>query len=140
MRNNGGALASVNMEKSKLLDILKTNRTKHITEFDKAIVCWRQALLDTFKQNNKAMQTNIRLASKALNEGTNMAPSQVVQAKSVPVMPVSYEAYYDKAIRMIELSADDVLTIEAAVFNQLVLDEWEWSNSFIAVTSSYLAK
>ena len=38
---------------------------------------------------------------------------------------------------MLELSVETEITLEADVFNQLVLDEWTWKNNFAMMASTY---
>ena len=38
---------------------------------------------------------------------------------------------------MLELSVEDIIEVEEDVFNQLVLDEWQWKRSFTASAMSY---
>ena len=44
---------------------------------------------------------------------------------------------YTRAIRMLELSVEDVIEIEEHIFNQLVLDEWGWKQQFTAMSALY---
>jgi hypothetical protein len=57
--------------------------------------------------------------------------------RQMPPVPVSYEDSYKRAIRMLELSVDDIIEVEEDVFNQLVLDEWSWKRSFTANSTMY---
>ena len=38
---------------------------------------------------------------------------------------------------MLELSVDDVITLSETEFDQLVMDEWNWKQSFVATSSFY---
>jgi hypothetical protein len=52
-------------------------------------------------------------------------------------MPTSYADSYTRAIRMLELSVEEVIEIDATTFNQLVLDEWQWKQQFTTMSSTY---
>ena len=47
---------------------------------------------------------------------------EFLKIKAHPSAPNSYEDSYKRAIRMLELSIDEVIEIEEDVFNQLVLE------------------
>jgi len=101
-------MKSVKINKDELLGIVKNNRSKHIDEFVEAVEDYK-SFLDQFKN-----------------------------LKYTPAAPKSYENSYDKAIRMLELSVEDVIEIDDTTFNQLVLDDWNWKDNFIS--SNFLYK
>ena len=63
--------------------------------------------------------------------------SKFKHIKVLPAAPHSYENSYDKSIRMLELSIDEVIEIDARTFNELVLDDWTWKQTFSTTNSSY---
>ncbi len=62
---------------------------------------------------------------------------KIEKIRSLPPKPVSYADEYTRAIRMLELSVEDIIEIQDSVFDQLVLDEWHWKTSFVASTALY---
>jgi hypothetical protein len=113
------------MNRLELLKIVRENKEKHIAEFIESIQDYKVLVL-------QIAQGNLKLAKTAdLVEFKKMKPT--------PAAPVSYEDSYKRAIRMLELSIEDVIEIEEDVFNQLVLDEWSWKHSFTASTMAYKA-
>lgn len=116
-------MKAVRLEKAELLEIIRTNKEKHITEAAEAIEDYKEVVM-------KIAYENMQLA-----ETRNM--DSISKMKHVPVVPQSYEDEYARAIRMFELSVDDVILLEADAFNQLVLDEWHWKSSFDLANSTY---
>ena len=111
------------MKRLELLDIVRANKEKHIKEFVEAVVDYKQLVVKVAAQNVEIAATD----------------TTQKQFKSWPTTPTSYEDSYKRAIRMLELSIEDVIEVEEDVFNQLVLDEWNWRNQFTASTMSYKA-
>lgn len=54
------------------------------------------------------------------------------------VKPESHESEYDRAISMLNHSVDDILDIDERTYKHYVLDDWDWTSSFKAVTSTYI--
>jgi hypothetical protein len=45
---------------------------------------------------------------------------------------------YDRVIRMLEMTVDEIITIGAVEFQQYVMDDWTWKEQFTASNSAYL--
>ena len=114
---------SVKVNRLELLGIVRQNREKHITEYNESVVDYKAAAI-------KVAAEHVALA----NTGEL---SKIAKIKAMPSAPTSYEKEYDRAIRMLELSVEEVIEVEQDVFNQLVLDEWAWKNAFTARASLY---
>jgi hypothetical protein len=111
------------MKRLELLDIVRANKEKHITEFNESVADFKALTLKVASDNMVAARTG------DLKEFKKIKPS--------PSAPTSYEDSYKRAIRMLELSIEDVIEVEEDVFNQLVLDEWNWKHQFIASNTMY---
>lgn len=109
---------AIKMNRKELLDIVKANKDKHVAEFNEAVEDYKQAVL-------KIAQDNLKLAKTA-------DLSKFKDIQSSPPEPQSYENSYKRAIRMLELSVEEIIEVEEDVFNQLVLDEWNWKHMFSA--------
>jgi len=116
---------AIKMKREELLSIVRQNKEKHITEYIESVEDYKKLVLQIAQGNLKLAKTEDLDAFKKM--------------KPTPSAPVSYEDSYKRAIRMLELSVDDVIEVEEDVFNQLVLDEWSWKRSFTAATMSYKA-
>ena len=116
-------MRTVKINKKELLEIVITNKDKHITEFNEAVEDYKIAAI-------KVANEHVKLAKTGDLE-------QIARIKAMPQKPHSYEKEYDRAIRMLELSVEDIIELESDVFNQLVLDEWSWKNMFTTSNSLY---
>lgn len=114
---------SVKIDRVRLLEIVNENHRKHVQEYDEAVEDYKAAAV-------KLAQQNLKLAKSGDME-------KIAKIRSMPNKPVSYEDNYVRAIRMLELSVDDVIEIEEHVFNQLVLDEWGWKQQFATLAATY---
>ena len=114
---------SVKMNRIELLKIVRENQKKHIAEYEESVEDYKAGVV-------KLAKANLKLANTGdLNQIANM--------KKIPSAPVSYEDNYTRAIRMLELSVEDVIEVEEHIFNQLVLDEWGWKQQFTAMSAAY---
>lgn len=117
---------AIKMNRLQLLDIVRDNKEKHVAQFIESVADYKVLVL-------QIAQGNAKLAKSGDLE-------QFKRIKSVPSAPTSYENDYARAIRMLELSVEEIIEIEEDVFNQLVLDEWSWKRGFTAATMSYKAR
>jgi hypothetical protein len=115
-------MKSVKMNRFTLLDIVKENKKTHIKLYEESVEDYKNAVI-------KVAKYNLKLA--------NTSDLERMRFKQFPSSPTSYEHQYSKAIRMLELSIDNEIELEEDVFNQLVLDEWSWKNSFVASGTLY---
>jgi hypothetical protein len=114
---------SVKMNRLELLKIVKENATKHVADYDEAVADYKLAVV-------KLAKANLKLANTAELD-------QIRKIKSVPQAPANYADNYSRAIRMLELSVEEIIEVEEHIFNQLVLDEWGWKQQFVAQSALY---
>jgi hypothetical protein len=114
---------AIKMNRLELLKIVQENKIKHIAEFNEAVEDYKKQVL-------VIAAANVKLAKTA-----DLGKFKGIKAN--PSAPVTYEDSYKRAIRMLELSVEDIIEVEEDVFNQLVLDEWSWKRGFVASTMSY---
>lgn len=126
MRDLGrNVMRSVKLNKVELLGIVRENKAKHILEYKEAV-----------EDYINAARTIVNYNVDKINQGT---VESIAKCKSIPSAPKSYEDEYNRAIRMLELSVEAEIDLDADVFNQLVLDEWTWKNNFALMASTYKA-
>jgi len=114
---------AIKMNRLELLEIVRANKITHITEFTEAVEDYKKLVL-------QVAQSNAKIAKTAdLEEFKRM--------KAIPAAPTSYEDSYRRAIRMLELSVEEIIEVEEDVFNQLVLDEWAWKRNFVVANTMY---
>jgi hypothetical protein len=116
-------MRNVKLDRHELLKIVKENKEKHAADYKEAVADFKKAVVNVTKEN------------LALARSGDLA--KIRQIKSIPGGPVSYEDSYHRAMRMLELSIDDVIELDEQVFNQLVLDEWQWKSSFTTMSATY---
>lgn len=112
---------AIKMKRLELLDIVRANKEKHIKEYAEAVIDYKKLVV-------KVAGENVDIAAK---------DTVVKNFKHWPTTPESFEDSYKRAIRMLELSIEDIIEVEEDVFNQLVLDEWSWKRQFVGSTTSY---
>lgn len=126
MRDLGrNVMRSVKLNKTELLGIVRENKSKHLRDYDEAVKDYKEAARNIVNYN-----------VDKINEGTL---ESIAKCKTVPAPPKSYEDEYSRAIRMLELSVETEIDLDADVFNQLVLDEWNWKNQFALMAQNYKA-
>ncbi len=121
MSSNDSNLYTVN--KAKLLEILKANREKHLTNYKAAVVAFKE----------KAQQELTRQLDN-IKEGRKFDLTFALPR------PVNYTKQYDKIIGIFELSNETERKITEQEYTQYVLDEWNWQATFYANSMSYLSK
>ena len=124
MRNiERNVMKAVKIDRKVLLATVRENATKHLAAYDESVEDYKAAVF-------KIAKANLKLAASGELD-------QFAKIKVSPSRPVCYADNYTRAIRMLELSVDDTIEVEEDVFNQLVLDEWHWKNSFVTSASFY---
>lgn len=123
MDERRNVMRTVKLDKKELLGIVRANKEKHIKEYVEAVEDYKVAAV-------KIAKANLKLANTA-----DLGAIGRIQA--MPSAPVSYEDSYSRAIRMLELSVEDVIDLEETIFNQLVLDEWNWKRTFAVSNALY---
>ncbi len=123
MDERRNVMRTVNLDKEELLKIVRANKEKHIVEYAEAVEDYKVAAVKIAKMNLKLANTGDMVS--------------IAKIQSMPAAPTSYEDSYTRSIRMLELSVDKVIELEETIFNQLVLDEWNWKRTFAASSAMY---
>jgi hypothetical protein len=121
--NRNNAMRTVNVNKETLLKTVRENKEKHIKAYQEGLADYGVVIK--------------KVAEKNVERAKSFDGKEAVQFRSYPSFPLSYEKEYDRAIAMLEFSVDTTIELEQQIFNQLVLDEWQWKMSFDATNSSY---
>lgn len=122
---------SVKVNKDELLKVIRDNKEKHIHDYEEAVHDYKLAVIKVSENNVKVSKKRLDNAKKGIYDFSGM------MYLTIPKEPKSYEAEYNRAIRMLEMSVETDLDVDAIVFNQLALDEWQWKNDFILASSAY---
>ena len=116
-------MKTVNIEREKLLETVKTNLEQHIKQYNEAVEDYKTGIVILFQENLAKAQTG------------DLERIKTIENK--PQTPVSYENQYTRVIRMLEMSSDDYIELSDHEFEHYVLDNWDWKQSFNLVNSSY---
>ena len=110
----------VKVKKDELLKILKSNLDTHHGIFLEAQEGYRRMVIEELD----------KMLQEAREGKTIRRTVQLVE-------PQDHTKDYTTAIRMIEMSVDEAISISDFDFKRYVLDEWDWSSSFSSSSSSY---
>lgn len=114
-------MENVKVEKQKLIDVMKKNRSLHRECFLKAQEGFRKAII-------KALDKRLKLARKG---------KRVNMIINLPE-PTDQTADYDRVIRMLSMSVDKVIELSEQEFSCYVQDNWQWKRQFISASSNYM--
>jgi len=114
-------MENVTVEKAKLLDTLKTNRTAHRELFLEAQTVYAQKVIETFEERLAAARRGDRVSTSI----------------HLPE-PRDYTDAFDRAIKMIEWSIGDTVELSEHDFQRYVLNDWEWQQAFASSTQMYV--
>lgn len=109
------------IEKQRLLDIIRANRTKHNDTYEAAKTAYAEKGVELLK----------KLIQK-LEKGETLRPYL-----NLPE-PENHVDDYDRAIQMLELDSRDTIELNEQEFRQFVQDEWDWKQNWLTSTSSYV--
>jgi hypothetical protein len=116
-------MQEVRLKKGRLLEIIGKNRAEHHAIFLEA--------------QKKYREVAIKMLDRQLAAAREGKPFMLHEIVSL-VQPVDHTADYDRAIQMLELSVDDVITLNRGDFANLVQDQWQWTQQWANSNSRYV--
>jgi hypothetical protein len=120
----------VKVKRDELLSVLRQNRQRHISDYQKACVGYREVAL----RRVEAGFQEAREVVNRLKDGQTIAVNVRVSLSA----PVSYEKAYDQIIRMMEMSVDTEIDLTASQFACFVMDDWEWKEEWASDNAHYI--
>jgi hypothetical protein len=114
---------NVRIRKDELLSVLEHNRSEHASIFEEAQAGYRRQVIAELD----AMLAEAK-AGRRIRRAVNL------------VEPVNQTAEYDRAIRMLKMSADEFIVLNENDFNCYVMDNWRWSQQFRSSNVGYSTK
>lgn len=114
---------SVKVKKGELKETVQLNRDKHHAEYSEAFAGYKRACIE-------ALQTNL----DAFRAGTR----QRILINEQP--PEDHTKDYDRVLKMLDMSVDDEVTLDASAFAKYVLDDWGWKQNWATSNSKYLGR
>lgn len=121
---------AVRVKKVELLDILRTNRAMHAHGYKAAVDGYRQTALAAAD----VAFTRMRRRIEKLRSGEVVAMASI-RFDLAP--PENHTEDYDRAIKMLEMSVDEVVDLDARSFESLVNDNWAWKKHTILGWDGY---
>lgn len=104
---------SVKIERTRLLEVLILNRTKHKATVNEAFTKYRELVI-------------VEL-DKMIAEAKS---GRKIRRAIDLVEPMDMTETYDTAILMLEMSVDKNIELSMFEFQQYVEDHWQWSDQF----------
>ncbi len=113
-------MEKVTVSKAELVAAIEENKAKHNVIFSAAVEgYWEKAQAELQKQLQKAEVKD--KAGLFLN---------------LPY-PANYEREYDRALKKLDMSVDEEITLNSQEFNQLVMNDWSWKAGFVNAATQY---
>lgn len=101
-------------------------------EWDKALAKKRKNIIDKFKE----LEKQVKDKSKPL-DGFHFSSSVTITNLPSLEYPRSHAEDYQKAIKMLELSVYDQVTLSLEEFNNYVMNDWKWIKPFDETVTTY---
>jgi hypothetical protein len=115
-------MRDVRIKKSTLVSRITANRMEHRALFLKAQEGYRAAAI-------AALDEQLKLA----RDGKPFVLTELVQL----IAPEDHTRDYDRALQMLDMEVEDVVTLSTADFANLVQDQWQWSRQWAFSNSRY---
>jgi len=121
-------MQSVTVAKDSLIKALTANRAKHLIEYNKAVVEFRQAA-------RKLLQDAL---GDVVADDAPIGLKEPLKHLYVHLdAPRQYLKEYDKALRMLDMSIKGEIELDSHEFSSYVDDDWDWKDTFSASNSTY---
>jgi hypothetical protein len=114
---------SVKVKRTGLLEKIKANRQGHRDLFLKAQEGYRLDVIAELEQHLQDARDRKKIS----------------RSLSLPE-PQDHTEDYDSVIAMLEMSVDDTIELDAASFQQYVLDKWSWKRAADLTNAAYASK
>jgi hypothetical protein len=112
---------TIKVKKSDLLDTLRTNKAKHEEVYEQAMVKYREALI-----------------AELVSLRADVEAGKQIEHRLKTVVPLRFADSYEQAIQMLEWEVGDEVELDTHEFQQYVMDDWNWGQSFRAANSAYV--
>lgn len=153
---NTGSMHEVTIEKAKLLEILKDNKARHDAVLEVARKGYLEAAKKVLFEKNRLFHKYLKELRRDFKYSLSKLEKRVVAGENLEndariaiktqfdtllnlQYPEDHTKDYDRAIRMVELSVHDKVTLQLAEFESYVLNNWDWSDKFLTLNSAYVS-
>ncbi len=110
----------VTVRKTDLLAALRENREAHRDIFNEACEGYQAEAIRLLEEHLQRIRQGKR-----------------EQVYVVLPVPADHTKDYDRVIRMVEMSVDDEIDLEANDFASYVMDDWRWKREFLTSNATY---
>lgn len=124
----------VTVKKERLIEILTTNRAKHLADFEEASKVYREKILKRIDD----IRDELRVFYAAFEAGKADETQYPSTGLYLP-KPESYVAHYDRALGMLNLHTGTEMVLDLDSYRKFVDDEWDWSHEAKAIAASYMS-
>lgn len=124
-------MKEVKMSTPALLAAVRKNREAHAAELKLAKEGYKIAVLQALINRIKAIEEFDMEPSVFFHTQGAYGPEPSLQP------PQDHTKDYDRVVTMLEMSIEPETTLDAAEFNQYVMDEWTWSGVTKMLNASY---
>lgn len=138
----------VTVDRLKLIETLKENRSKHVQKFQEAVEGYVSTARELLQKSfDEAIADATKRFDDIKSKLTRFDPERPEKMPStwsvmggvvlsVPV-PANHSEMYRTAIEMMEWDTRKEVELTYAEFQCFVQDEWEWKSEFEAITARY---
>jgi hypothetical protein len=142
---------TVEVNRERLICTLKTNRKKHVQDYEEAKAGYKAVLLtkmdEAFEDAKRSIQREYERTKARVAELTDAEIDKqrdyfsLVEAINVEMkVPRSYAKEYDAAIDIAEWDVRETLELTSAEFTCFVRDQWDWKSEFDRVSTMYKSR
>ena len=116
-------MEKIKVNKTELLSILESNRSKHRQIFEEACDGYQKAVI-------KELEAQLKRAKEGIRR------SMFINISA----PVDQTKEYDRAIAMLKMSVEQEVFLSEQDFRCYVLDDWDWKQKFLTSSRDYSAR
>lgn len=111
----------VKVQKAELRAVVQVNRDGHRNEFLKALEGFKARAIDELERRIVDVEKGRKFS----------------QHLGLPE-PEDHTKDYDRVLKMLAMSVDDVIELDESDFQMYVMDDWAWKQQFTTTNSMYV--
>ena len=111
---------SIRISVAKLRETVRANRDNHRAIYEESFKKYRDMAIAELER----MLADAK-AGKKIRRSVHLTP------------PMNQTKDYDRVLKMLDMTTDDVVELSEDDFAQYVMDEWRWKEQFTQVNSTY---
>jgi hypothetical protein len=123
-------MEQVTIKKTMLKEKLTENLKKHDDLYEKALENYWKTVEETLKE--KVEKANNLIAEREISNGGIHIHININA-------PENRRDEYDDALSMLEYEVDDEVVLTQREFKAYVLNQWDWTNSFLMSNAAYVS-